>query len=253
MVSRIGTKRLHHLSHIGRFLRGVLRDLAGWFKDEAAYSTDSKRNLSSLPGFTVRLSDSSVMSWTDYKRFVKKVHNKIASVSIHLTSDAYLTLFQAMVACITGSHGEFMHVSNAIIVLKEILPVFPLGIINSNTGRFLDDALQKLLANEKRGDIKILATSYQGQLRMAKKEWETTTEQPVIGDVRLHSSLYTFLTVSLAQIVHKSEWGSCWPQKFSHAQSLQCTTSEAPSSAVCIEYTNYSPVTRKSCTLTTHR
>lgn len=253
MVSSIVSKRLHHLSHLGRFLRGVLRDLASWFKDEAVYSTDSKRNLSSLPGFTVKLSDSSVMGWTDYKRFVKKVHNKIASVSIYLTSDAYLILFQAMVACITGSHGEFMHVSNAIIVLKEILPVFPLGIINSSTGQFLDDALQKLLANEKRGDIKILATSYQGQLRMAKKEWETTTEQSVIGDVRLYSSLYPFLIVSLAQIVHKSEWGSRWPKKFSHTQSLQCNTSEASPSAVRIEYTNYSPITCKSCTLTTYR
>lgn len=64
-----------------------------------------------------------------------------------------------------------MHISNAIFILKEILPVFPLGAIHNSTGQFLDQALQQLLATEKRGDIKILATSYQGQLRMAKKEW----------------------------------------------------------------------------------
>jgi THO complex subunit 2 len=74
-----------------------------------------------------------------------------------------------------------MHVSNAILVLKEILPVFPLGVINSGTGFFLDEALQTLLSTEKRGDIKILATSYQGQLRMARKDWEVASEQAGIS------------------------------------------------------------------------
>jgi hypothetical protein len=74
--------------------------------------------------------------------------------------------------CISDPESEFMHISNAILVLKEILPVFPLGVIQNSTGGLLDSALQGLLAREKRGDIKILATSYQGQLRMVKREWE---------------------------------------------------------------------------------
>lgn len=100
-----------------------------------------------------------------------------------------------MAACLTRSSGEFMHVSNAILVLKEILPVFPLGIIHSGTGFFLDEALQTLLSTEKRGDIKILATSYQGQLRMAKKDWEVASEQAAISsEVGSCFSSYSLLT-----------------------------------------------------------
>lgn len=75
------------------------------------------------------------------------------------------------------SNGEFMHVSNSILVLKEILPVFPLGMIQASAGQFLDDTLQNLLSEEKRGDIKLLATSYQGQLRLAKREWAGPSDQ----------------------------------------------------------------------------
>jgi Transcription factor/nuclear export subunit protein 2 len=70
-----------------------------------------------------------------------------------------------------------MHVSNSILVLKEILPVFPLGMIQASAGQFLDDTLQNLLSEEKRGDIKLLATSYQGQLRLAKREWAGPSDQ----------------------------------------------------------------------------
>ena len=60
--------------------------------------------------------------------------------------------------------------------MYPILPVFPLGAIHASTGKFLDNALQGLLDKEKRDDIKLLATSYQGQLRMAKKEWEVSSD-----------------------------------------------------------------------------
>jgi THO complex subunit 2 len=51
--------------------------------------------------------------------------------------------------------GEFMHVYNAIIVLKEILPVFPLASVG-DVGASLDIAIHDLLEREERGDLKIL-------------------------------------------------------------------------------------------------
>jgi THO complex subunit 2 len=48
-----------------------------------------------------------------------------------------------------------MHVYNAIIVLKEILPVFPLAAV-CDVGANLDKAMQDLLETEERGDLKIL-------------------------------------------------------------------------------------------------
>lgn len=50
-----------------------------------------------------------------------------------------------------------MHVYNAIIVLKELLPVFPVHKVFEPSGRVLDIAISRLLENEGRGDLKILA------------------------------------------------------------------------------------------------
>jgi len=49
-----------------------------------------------------------------------------------------------------------MHVYNAIIVLKEILPVFPLGAV-SEYGPVIDNMIDKLVEGEERGDLKILS------------------------------------------------------------------------------------------------
>ncbi len=49
-----------------------------------------------------------------------------------------------------------MHVYNAILVLKEILPVFPLSTVATHGGVKLNHAMEKFLENEKRGDLMIL-------------------------------------------------------------------------------------------------
>lgn len=48
-----------------------------------------------------------------------------------------------------------MHVYNAIIVMKEILPVFPLAAC-TDVGPHLDQAMQAFIEKEERGDLKIL-------------------------------------------------------------------------------------------------
>jgi THO complex subunit 2 len=52
-----------------------------------------------------------------------------------------------------------MHVYNAIIVMKEILPVFPLSAV-LDTGASLDSAMDRFLETEERGDLKILGRAY---------------------------------------------------------------------------------------------
>ncbi|KAG8791241.1 THO complex subunit 2, partial [Serendipita sp. 398] len=152
----------------GRFLRCVLQDLTTWHKDEAAYKGEGKKGSTVLPGFARRAmhpsSENDMLSWKEFQKLVKNFHIKLCT---------------AMTTLIKRPDGEFMSVSNAILILKEILPVFPLRDINRTTGTTLDEALQALLAIEKRGDIKILATSYQGQLRLAKRQWEDPSS-PVV-------------------------------------------------------------------------
>jgi THO complex subunit 2 len=50
-----------------------------------------------------------------------------------------------------------MHVYNAIIVLKEILPVFPLSAVIDLTGPPLNQVIETFIEKEDRGDLKILA------------------------------------------------------------------------------------------------
>jgi THO complex subunit 2 len=51
-----------------------------------------------------------------------------------------------------------MHVYNAIVVMKEILDVFPLVSVN-DCGAAINSAINRLVESEERGDLKILARS----------------------------------------------------------------------------------------------
>ena len=50
-----------------------------------------------------------------------------------------------------------MHVYNAVLVLKEILPVFPMKSVSDFTGLSIYKTGEKLVEKEKRNDLKILA------------------------------------------------------------------------------------------------
>ncbi len=53
-----------------------------------------------------------------------------------------------------------MHVYNAVLILKEIIDIFPLASVNEVAGSNLDRVMQRLVQHEERGDLKILAISY---------------------------------------------------------------------------------------------
>jgi Transcription factor/nuclear export subunit protein 2 len=69
----------------GRFLRGVLRDLATWFKEEQVYTADTKKGTTPLPGFAKAApfppTINGTLSWAEFKKFVKKIHVRLVSVS----------------------------------------------------------------------------------------------------------------------------------------------------------------------------
>lgn len=64
-----------------------------------------------------------------------------------------------------------MHVYNAIIVLKEILPVFPIAAVNEHCGPALDMAIDKFLEKEERGDLKILGRAYGAAFKKRESIW----------------------------------------------------------------------------------
>lgn len=64
---------------------------------------------------------------------------------------------QSFIECIQTE--EYMHVYNAIIVLKEILPIFPSAAV-ADVGPSINAAVDSLLEKEARGDLKILGKAY---------------------------------------------------------------------------------------------
>lgn len=81
-----------------------------------------------------------------------------------------------------------MHVYNAIIVLKEILPVFPLSAVIDLTGPPLNQVIETFIEKEERGDLKILARAYVAPQLPGLPH--LTTNQPVIMPVSKSGNIY---------------------------------------------------------------
>ena len=67
--------------------------------------------------------------------------------------------------------GEFMHVSNAITVLREISSAYPLASVDPTAGAQLQQVMDSLCQTEKRGDLLVLARSYQATLKKREPFW----------------------------------------------------------------------------------
>ncbi|KAM6495643.1 Transcription factor/nuclear export subunit protein 2 domain containing protein [Amanita muscaria] len=147
----------------GRFLLGILTDLHKWNLDEQLYSQDNRTKVGGKtihhPGFQRVWSYNNpvpvdnVLKWVAFQQILRKWHRKLG---------------KCFIECIQT--GEFMHVYNAIIVLKEVLPVFPLASV-TDTGGAIDAAMDKLLETEERGDLKILGRAYSASLKKRESLW----------------------------------------------------------------------------------
>ncbi len=155
---------------LGRFLSGILRNILNWYLDEGSYIQDNRTKVAGgktvcLPGMqksflkdsTKPVEFSSLLTWPDYQKIVRKWYRKLANVRITVNfSDCCLKNTQGFIECIQTN--EFMHVYNTIIVLKEILEFFPLISVNE-AGVGINAAMDRLIETEDRGDLKILARS----------------------------------------------------------------------------------------------
>ncbi|CDO68724.1 hypothetical protein BN946_scf184652.g51 [Trametes cinnabarina] len=150
----------------GRFLLGILTDLWKWFQDEQLFlhenRTKSGGNTVFLPGLQQRwplrpkavVAQEELIKWEDFKQVVRKWHRK---------------LNKSLMECIETR--EFMHIYNAIVVLKEILPVFPVAAVTEFTGVGLARSIEKFLEKEERGDLKILGRAYYASLKKREPIW----------------------------------------------------------------------------------
>ncbi|KAI9000935.1 transcription factor/nuclear export subunit protein 2-domain-containing protein [Trametes punicea] len=150
----------------GRFLLGILTDIWKWFQDEQLFlqenRTKSGGNTVFLPGLQLRwtptpkpvVAQEDLITWADFKQVVRKWHRK---------------LNKSLMECIES--GEFMHIYNAIVVLKEILPVFPVAAVTEYGGANLARTVERFLEKEERGDLKILGRAYYASLKKREPIW----------------------------------------------------------------------------------
>ncbi|KAL0949134.1 hypothetical protein HGRIS_009218 [Hohenbuehelia grisea] len=154
----------------GRFLLGVLTDLYKWYSDEQAFIQDNRSKVGGKtvlhPGLQQRNwhktppSDDKILAWLNLHKALRKWYMKLA---------------KCFIDCIQT--GEFMHVYNTIIVLKEILPVFPLAAVHDN-GIQIDRAMDRFLETEERGDLKILGRAYSASLKKRESYWRAKQPPP---------------------------------------------------------------------------
>ncbi|MCJ1389074.1 THO complex subunit 2 [Xylographa bjoerkii] len=141
--------------NIGRFLNEILKDLSRWHADKALFEKEAYGPKKDLPGFSKKMTDEKTIlafwDYEDFRRVLQKWH-----MNIH----------NALKACFTG--GEYMHIRNAIVILRAIHIQFP--VINW-MGQAQVATITELSRTEKREDLKIAATSLLGNLRRREKDW----------------------------------------------------------------------------------
>lgn len=141
--------------NLGRFLNEVLRDLGRWHADRTIYEKEAFGTKKDLPGFAMSVDPegkpTNFLDYEDFRRLLYKWHRLISS---------------ALKICLNG--GEYMHIRNAISVLKAIVQNFP--AVNW-IGRDMHTAVNNLSQNDERDDVKIPAASLIGDLNRREKKW----------------------------------------------------------------------------------
>lgn len=140
--------------NLGRFLNEIFRDLGRWQKDQNVYEREAWGSKKTLPGFAKKVNSNGkpdyFLHFEDFRRLLYKWHQ---------------LLFAALQTCL--SSPEYMHIRNAISVLKAMTENFP--AIN-----FHGNQLQKLisgLGQSDQGDIKVPSLSLMAGLNKAEKSW----------------------------------------------------------------------------------
>lgn len=141
--------------NLGRFLNEVLRDLGRWHADKAVYEKEAFGSKRDLPGFAKSVDVHGVPAiFLDFEEFR------------HLLYKWHRFLLGALRNCFNG--GEYMHIRNAISVLKAVVQHFP--TVNF-MGTELRDCVNTLSKNDERDDVKIPAASLIGDLNKREKKW----------------------------------------------------------------------------------
>ncbi|KAM5456227.1 THO2 plays a role in transcriptional elongation [Microsporum audouinii] len=141
--------------NFGRFLHELLRDLSRWHADKAVYEKEAFGAKRDLPGFARTMDPegkpTTFLDYEDFRRILYKWHRQLSA---------------SLKTCLTG--GEYMHIRNAISVLKAVIQYFP--AVNW-IGRDMQNCVAALTNSDPRDDIKIPSATLVGDLSRREKKW----------------------------------------------------------------------------------
>lgn len=148
--------------NLGRFLYELLKELGSWHAEKAEYEKKAYGPKRTLPGFLVKKVVKTVLveellGFEQFRTLLYKWHTNIK---------------KATASCINS--GEYMHMKNAIVVLKGIGRVYP--VVNW-MGHQLCEALRPYTiaprdgGQEEREDVRVLSNSLYGMMKSKEKQW----------------------------------------------------------------------------------
>jgi THO complex subunit 2 len=151
--------------NLGRFLNDILKELHLWYSSQANYTKFAHGQKKSLPGFGKKFNPDRTpamfLDYDDFKRVLYKWHSQ---------------LFKAFEACFKSE--EYMHIRNAINVLKAIATSFPKVDF---MGKNLHSIVQHVSQHDSRDDLKLAALSLLGDLKKSEKTWLAPTAFSVVS------------------------------------------------------------------------
>ncbi|KIW89683.1 uncharacterized protein Z519_09839 [Cladophialophora bantiana CBS 173.52] len=139
--------------NLGKFLNEVLKDLARWHGSKATYEREGWGIKKNLPGFAMKVEAGKVVNLLDFESFQRVLYKWHGN------------LHTALQKCLTSP--EYMHVRNAISVLRAISGVYP--AVNWH-GAVLQKAVDKLRESDKE-DLKVSSQALLGALHRREKLW----------------------------------------------------------------------------------
>jgi THO complex subunit 2 len=146
--------------NFGRFLVEVLKEFSIWHSSKDTFEKSAWGSKNDLPGFcrkvTADFKPEVRLAYEEFRILLLKWHDK---------------LFLALEACLENK--EYMHVKNAIIILKAVHSEFPKA---SSHGSKILEAVTNISTNDSRQDLKLSALSLLGDLRKKKARWVTIYE-----------------------------------------------------------------------------
>ncbi|ORY17656.1 transcription factor/nuclear export subunit protein 2-domain-containing protein [Clohesyomyces aquaticus] len=140
--------------NLGRFFHDVLQELATWHSSQDSYTkfaTGEKK----LPGFgrtfNADRTPATFLDFEDYRRVLYKWHSQFRqALETSLKSD------------------DYMHIRNAINILKAVAPSFP---VVDTMGKSLHQLVQNMSRTEPREDLKLAAMSLLGDFKKGENKW----------------------------------------------------------------------------------